>query len=85
MRSVVEVAGIRDLLSKSMGSTNPVNVVRATIVGLAALRSADHIAGNRGKTAEELLGKRGAEAARKPHEVIERPAPVFGQGGGRGR
>ncbi len=85
VRSVVEMAGIRDLLSKTMGSTNPVNVVRATIVGLTALRSADHIAGNRGKTAEELLGKRGAEAARKPHEVIERPAPVFGQGGGRGR
>jgi small subunit ribosomal protein S5 len=85
VRSVVEMAGIRDLLSKTMGSTNPVNVVRATLLGLTALRSADHIAGNRGKTAEELLGKRGAAAARRPHEVIERPAPVFGQGGGRGR
>jgi small subunit ribosomal protein S5 len=85
VRSVVEAAGIRDLLSKSMGSTNPVNVVRATIEGLASMRSADHIAGNRGKTAEELLGKKAAEAARRPHEYIERPAPVFQPGGGRGR
>jgi small subunit ribosomal protein S5 len=85
VRSVVEVAGIRDLLSKSMGSTNPVNVVRATVAGLASMRSADVIAGARGKTAEELLGKRGAEAAREPHEVIERPAPAFPMGGGRGR
>ena len=44
VRSVVEAAGIRDLLSKSMGSTNPVNVVRATIEALRSLRSADQIA-----------------------------------------
>lgn len=84
VRSVVEVAGIRDLLSKSMGSTNPVNLVRATVSGLASMRSADEIAGRRGKTAEQLLGKKGAEAARRPHEVVERPTPVF-HGGGRGR
>jgi small subunit ribosomal protein S5 len=83
VRSVVEVAGIRDLLSKSMGSTNPVNVVRATVEALGALRSADEIAARRGKTAEQLLGKRGAEAARRPHEPIERPAPAAG--GYRGR
>jgi small subunit ribosomal protein S5 len=85
VRSVAEVAGIRDLLSKSMGSTNPVNVVRATVQALASLRSADEIAGRRGKTAEQLLGKRGAEAARRPHEYVERPAPAFPSGGGRGR
>jgi small subunit ribosomal protein S5 len=85
VRSVVEAAGIRDLLSKSMGSTNPVNVVRATMEALGSLRSADAIAARRGKTAEELLGKRAAEAARRPHEVIERPAPAFPMGGGRGR
>src|SRR5204863_5573830 len=85
VRSVVEAAGIRDLLSKSMGSTNPVNVVRATMDALGALRSADAIAADRGKTAEELLGKRGAERSRTPHEVIERPAPAFPMGGGRGR
>jgi small subunit ribosomal protein S5 len=85
VRSVVEVAGIRDLLSKTMGSTNPVNVVRATVAGLAAMESADTIAGRRGRTAEDLLGKRAAEASRRPHEVIERPAPAFPSGGGRGR
>jgi small subunit ribosomal protein S5 len=81
VRAVVEVAGIHDLLSKSMGSTNPVNVVRATMDCLAALHSADEVAGRRGRTAEELLGKRGAEAARKPHVYVERPAPAFPPGG----
>ena len=85
VRSVVEAAGIRDLLSKSMGSTNPVNVVRATVDGLASLRSADAIAGERGKTAEQLLGKKGAAASRVPHEFIERPVPTFTPGGPRGR
>jgi small subunit ribosomal protein S5 len=85
VRSVVEAAGVRDLLSKSMGSTNPVNVVRATLEALARLESADAIANRRGKTAEELLGKRAAEAARRPHEYVERPASAYPQGGSRGR
>ena len=85
VRSVVEAAGIRDLLSKSMGSTNPVNVVQATIECLRALRSADEIAALRGRTAEDLLGKKGAEAARRPHEPVERREPVPSFGGGRGR
>jgi small subunit ribosomal protein S5 len=85
VRSVVEAAGIRDLLSKSMGSNNPVNVVRATIEALGSLRSADAIAAERGKTAEQLLGKRGAEAARRPHEYVERPAAALPAGGPRGR
>ena len=81
VRAVVEVAGIRDLLSKTMGSTNPVNVVRATIEALASLRSADEIAGRRGKTAESLLGKRAAEAARQPHVYVERPQQMPLPGG----
>jgi small subunit ribosomal protein S5 len=86
VRSVVEAAGIRDLLSKSMGSNNPINVVRATVEAMRGMRSADRIAGVRGKTAEQLLGKAGAEAARRVHEIPERPAPAFGgPGGGRGR
>jgi hypothetical protein len=68
-----------------MGSTNPVNVVQATMEALRGLRSADEIAGRRGKTAEQLLGKRGAEAARTPHEYVERPHTFTGSGGGRGR
>ena len=85
VRAVVEAAGIRDLLSKTMGSTNPVNVVQATMEALRGLRSADEIAGRRGKTAEQLLGKRAAEAARTPHEYVERPHTFTGSGGGRGR
>jgi small subunit ribosomal protein S5 len=86
VRSVVEAAGIRDLLSKASGSTNPINVVQATIEALKSLRSADEIASLRGRTAEELLGKRGAELARTPHEVPERREPMHtGPGGGRGR
>jgi small subunit ribosomal protein S5 len=84
VRSVVEAAGIRDLLSKAQGSTNPINVVRATIECLTALRSADVIAALRGRTAEELLGKRGAEAAREPHVIPERREQMP-TGGGRGR
>jgi small subunit ribosomal protein S5 len=88
VRAVVEAAGIRDILSKSLGSTNPVNVVRATMKSLEQLSSADAIAGRRGKTAEDLLGKKGAEAARRPHEPVERPAMPSRddrRGGGRGR
>jgi small subunit ribosomal protein S5 len=86
VRSVVEAAGIRDLLSKASGSTNPINVVQATIECLKSLRSADEIASLRGRTAEDLLGKRGAELARTPHEVPERREPMHsGPGGGRGR
>jgi small subunit ribosomal protein S5 len=84
VRSVVEAAGIRDILSKAQGSTNPINVVRATIECLSALRSADAIAALRGRTAEELLGKRGAEAAREPHVIPERREQMP-SGGGRGR
>ena len=78
VRSVVEAAGIRDILSKSMGSNNPINVVRATVAALSALGSADAIAARRDKTAEELLGRRAAEAARAVHHVPERPAPPVG-------
>jgi small subunit ribosomal protein S5 len=85
VRSVVEAAGIRDLLSKAQGSTNPINVVQAAMECLAALRSADAIAALRGRTAEQLLGKRGAELARTPHEIPERREPMNVGGGGRGR
>ncbi len=85
VRSVVEAAGIRDILSKAQGSTNPINVVRAAIECLAALRSADDIAALRGRTAESLIGKKAAEAARRPHEIPERREQMSGQGGGRGR
>jgi len=54
MRAVLEVAGVHNVLAKCYGSTNPVNVVRATIKGLADMRSPDNIAAKRGKIVEEV-------------------------------
>jgi small subunit ribosomal protein S5 len=56
MRAVMECAGIRNVLAKSYGSRNPINVVRATMNALAQLRSPDDIAAKRGKTVEEITG-----------------------------
>ncbi len=56
MRAVMEVAGIHNILAKCYGSTNPVNVVRATFKGLKAIASPKHIAAKRGKTVEEIVG-----------------------------
>ena len=56
MRAVLECAGIRNVLAKSYGSRNPINVVRATINALAKVRSPDDIAAKRGKTLEEITG-----------------------------
>ena len=54
VRSVLELAGISDIVSKSLGSKTPINVVRATVDGLAQLRTADQVAAIRGKKVEEL-------------------------------
>jgi small subunit ribosomal protein S5 len=56
MRAVLECAGVRNVLAKSYGSRNPINVVRATITALAAIRSPDDIAAKRGKSVEEITG-----------------------------
>ena len=55
MRSVLEVAGVRNVLSKAYGSTNPINVVRATIDALANMKSPEMVAAKRGKTVDELI------------------------------
>ena len=54
MRAVLECVGVRNVLAKSYGSRNPINVVRATINALASVRSPEEIAAKRGKTLEEL-------------------------------
>ena len=56
MRAVLEMAGGHNVLAKCYGSTNPVNVVRATFNGLKAMNSPEEIAAKRGKTVEEILG-----------------------------
>jgi small subunit ribosomal protein S5 len=55
MRAVLEIAGVHNVLAKCYGSTNPVNVVRATIKGLQDMQSPDAVANKRGKTVEEIL------------------------------
>jgi small subunit ribosomal protein S5 len=55
VRAVVEAAGVRDILSKSLGSTNPVNVVRATLEGLRSLRSADELSARRGRRVYSIV------------------------------
>lgn len=56
VRAVLEVAGIRDIRTKSLRSNNPCNVVTATFDGLCRLRSAEQVAAKRGKTVKEILG-----------------------------
>ncbi len=56
MRAVFEVLGVRDVLAKCIGSPNPINVIRATIRGLAEVSDPETIARKRGKTVEEITG-----------------------------
>ncbi|HEY5930789.1 MAG TPA: 30S ribosomal protein S5 [Burkholderiales bacterium] len=56
MRAIFEVMGVTNVLAKCLGSTNPYNVVRATIKGLEAMSTPSEIAAKRGKTVEEILG-----------------------------
>jgi small subunit ribosomal protein S5 len=67
VRAVLELAGINDILSKSLGSQNPINLVKATMAGLESLRTPDEVAELRGLSINEVLGLSskdgGAEAA----------------------
>ena len=56
MRAVFEAVGVRDVLAKCIGSSNPYNVVRATLNGLKAMNSPSEIAAKRGKNVEDILG-----------------------------
>jgi small subunit ribosomal protein S5 len=74
VRAVLELAGVRDILSKSLGTTNPVNLVTATVNGLKSLRTPEEVAKLRGKTVAEVLGTSGGSTkptGDAPAEVAE--------------
>ncbi|MNI09471.1 30S ribosomal protein S5 [compost metagenome] len=56
VRAVLELAGVGDILTKSLGSSNSMNMVNATLEGLSRLKKAEEVAKLRGKTVQELLG-----------------------------
>lgn len=59
MRAVFEAVGVHNVLAKSVGSNNPINLVRATVKGLEAMASPETVAAKRGKSVEEILENHG--------------------------
>ena len=59
MRAVLETVGVRNVLAKSVGSNNPINLVRATIKGLQAMQSPQSVANKRGKSVDEIMANVG--------------------------
>jgi small subunit ribosomal protein S5 len=83
VRAVLELAGIRDVLSKSLGSQNPINLVKATITALENLRRPEEVAQLRGLSVGEVLGSHGPKDAETSNataepadESSEEPVPV---------
>jgi small subunit ribosomal protein S5 len=74
MRAVVELSGVKDMITKSLGTNNPVNTVRATLAALQALQTAEAIGLNRGRSTEEMsrLSRRGPKPA-EPAQAAEAP------------
>jgi small subunit ribosomal protein S5 len=73
VRAVLELAGIRDILAKSLGTTNPINMLKATVNGLQRLRRPDEVAATRGLTISQVLP---VSAKAKEQEAAAEPEPV---------
>jgi small subunit ribosomal protein S5 len=81
VRAVLELAGIHDILSKSLGTQNPINLVKATVAGLRGLRTPEEVAKLRGLTINQVLGLGGdpANGVAEPTEAgdgVNKPAPA---------
>jgi len=63
VRAVLELAGIHDILSKSLGTQNPINLVKATVAGLRGLRTPEEVGKLRGLSVNQVLGLGGGESA----------------------
>jgi small subunit ribosomal protein S5 len=80
VRAVLELAGIRDILAKSLGNPNPINLLKATVNGLQSLRRPEEVGRIRGKRVEEILFPREAPASESTTEApaAEEAAPAEG-------
>ncbi len=82
VRAVLELAGIRDILAKSLGTTNPINMLKATVNGLQRLRRPDEVAATRGLTISQVLpvAAKAAEEEQPAAEVEPTPEESDAQG-----
>jgi small subunit ribosomal protein S5 len=78
VRAVLELGGVRDILSKSLGTQNPINLVKATITGLQSLRRPEEVAALRGLSIDRVLGLGGGDA---PAEVVAAEQPAEAEAG----
>jgi small subunit ribosomal protein S5 len=76
VRAVLELGGVRDILAKSLGTTNPVNMLKATVQGLQSLRRPEEVAKTRGKTIAEVLPIPKEEPAAEEEEAPAEPVAV---------
>jgi small subunit ribosomal protein S5 len=75
VRAVLELGGIRDVLAKSLGTTNPINMAKATVDGLQRLRRPEDVARARGKTVSEVLPYKAVETDEAEADVPAAAAP----------
>ena len=79
VRAVLELAGIRDVLAKSLGTTNPINMAKATVNGLRNLRRPEDVAKMRGLTVAQVLPTRRRIRAAQAESIARRPSETGGR------